>query len=81
MTSISSRERLWRAQTPQGFPRALLERAHALAREQGRTATDDAALVEACGGTVRLVPDSPRNIKITTPDDLALAELVAGTAP
>jgi 2-C-methyl-D-erythritol 4-phosphate cytidylyltransferase len=76
-----SRERLWRAQTPQGFPRALLERAYAMAREQGRTATDDAALVEACGGSVRLVPDSPRNLKITTQDDLALAELVARTGP
>ena len=75
------RERLWRAQTPQGFPRALLERAYARAREQHVTATDDAALVEACGGTVHLVPDSPRNLKITTRDDLVLAELVARTGP
>jgi 2-C-methyl-D-erythritol 4-phosphate cytidylyltransferase len=66
------RERLWRAQTPQGFPRRLLEEAYARARDLG--ATDDASLVEACGGVVRLVPDSPRNLKITTRDDLALAE-------
>jgi 2-C-methyl-D-erythritol 4-phosphate cytidylyltransferase len=72
-----ARGRLWRAQTPQGFPRALLAQAYAWAREQGVSATDDAALVEACGGTVRLVPDSPRNLKITTRDDLAVAELLA----
>jgi 2-C-methyl-D-erythritol 4-phosphate cytidylyltransferase len=71
-----SRERLWRAQTPQGFPRALLERAHAGSRQNG-TATDDAALVEACGGVVRLVPDTPRNLKITTAEDFAVAECLA----
>jgi 2-C-methyl-D-erythritol 4-phosphate cytidylyltransferase len=71
------RDRLWRAQTPQGFPRALLESAHAQARLNGDRATDDAALVEACGATVRLVPDSSRNLKITTPDDLILAEALA----
>ena len=69
---------LWRAQTPQGFPRAILEEAHAHAVQTGHRATDDAALVEAMGVTVRLVPDSGRNIKITTPEDLALAELLAG---
>jgi 2-C-methyl-D-erythritol 4-phosphate cytidylyltransferase len=69
------RNGLWRAQTPQGFPRVVLERAHAAA---GPDATDDAALVEALGIVVRLVPDSSRNLKITTPDDLALAELLAG---
>jgi 2-C-methyl-D-erythritol 4-phosphate cytidylyltransferase len=72
------RERLWRAHTPQGFPRPLLAGAHAHAARSGFEGTDDAALVEACGGTVRLVPDSSRNFKITTPDDLALAELLAG---
>jgi 2-C-methyl-D-erythritol 4-phosphate cytidylyltransferase len=70
------RERLWRAQTPQGFPRALLTRAHAAARD-GWPATDDAALVEASGGVVRLVPDSARNLKITTLEDLKLAEVLA----
>ena len=73
------RDRLWRAQTPQGFPRALLARAYAApAAGAGAGATDDAMLVEACGGTVRLVPDHPRNLKITTPDDFALAELLVG---
>jgi 2-C-methyl-D-erythritol 4-phosphate cytidylyltransferase len=70
------RERLWRAQTPQGFPRHVLEAAHAAAAGAS-SATDDAALVEQTGGTVRLVPDSARNFKITTADDLALADLWA----
>jgi 2-C-methyl-D-erythritol 4-phosphate cytidylyltransferase len=69
--------RLWRAQTPQGFPRAVLEQAHARAARLGRRATDDAALVEAIGFPVRLVPDSSRNIKVTAAEDLALAELLA----
>jgi 2-C-methyl-D-erythritol 4-phosphate cytidylyltransferase len=70
------RDNLWRAQTPQGFPRSVLERAHAAA--DARSATDDAALVERTGLTVRLVPDSPINMKVTTAEDLALAELLAG---
>jgi 2-C-methyl-D-erythritol 4-phosphate cytidylyltransferase len=75
------RERLWRAQTPQGFPRSVLEEAHARAARQGHRATDDAALVETMGVPVRLVPDSCRNLKVTTPEDLALAELLADASP
>jgi len=75
------RARLWRAQTPQGFPRAVLEEAHARAARDGHRATDDAALVEAMGVPVRLVPDSCRNLKVTTPEDLALAELLADASP
>jgi 2-C-methyl-D-erythritol 4-phosphate cytidylyltransferase len=71
------RDGLWRALTPQGFPRAVLERAHAAAGAAGAGATDDAALVERTGVPVRLIPDSPRNLKVTTPEDLALAELLA----
>ena len=71
------RARLWRAQTPQGFPRPILEQAHARAARLGRRATDDAALVEALGFPVRLVPDSSRNLKVTAAEDLALAELLA----
>ncbi len=71
-----ARDGLWRAQTPQGFPRAVLERAYAA--RQGGAPTDDAALVERTGVPVRLVPDSPRNLKITTAEDLAIAELLAG---
>jgi 2-C-methyl-D-erythritol 4-phosphate cytidylyltransferase len=69
------RSRLWRAQTPQGFPRELLLDAYASrsnwAAEQH---TDEAALVEAAGFRVALVPDSTRNIKVTTPNDLIFAE-------
>lgn len=65
------RQALWRAQTPQGFRRDLLEAAHAAAPPG---ATDDAMLVEATGATVRLVPDSSLNFKVTTGDDFALAE-------
>jgi len=72
------RDGLWRAQTPQGFPRRLLEQAYAQAGAGASGASDDASLVEDFGGTVRLVPDSPRNMKITTRDDLALAEALAG---
>ena len=76
-----ARERLWRAQTPQGFPRALLERAHAAARAEGVRLTDDAMAVERIGGEVRVVPGSERNIKITTADDFVLAELIATLDP
>jgi 2-C-methyl-D-erythritol 4-phosphate cytidylyltransferase len=62
---------LWRAQTPQAFRRDWLEDAHRTA--VGR-ATDDAALVEAAGHAVRLVPGEAVNFKITTRDDLELAE-------
>jgi 2-C-methyl-D-erythritol 4-phosphate cytidylyltransferase len=67
------REGLWRAQTPQGFPRPLLERALARAARDGYTGTDDAELVERAGGEITIVPDSPDNLKITTPDDLEVA--------
>ena len=74
VTRTVPRDRLWRAQTPQGFPRALLVEAHDRARRAGLKATDDAALVERLGATVVVVPDSPRNIKITTPEDLVWAD-------
>jgi 2-C-methyl-D-erythritol 4-phosphate cytidylyltransferase len=70
-----SRDRLWRAQTPQGFPRRMLEDAYA--RPRDANVTDDASLVEACGAVVRLVPDTSSNLKITTREDLALAEALA----
>jgi 2-C-methyl-D-erythritol 4-phosphate cytidylyltransferase len=76
-----SRERLWRAQTPQGFPRQVLERAHAAARAEGRRATDDAALVEALGVEVRIVPDSARNLKVTTAEDFEFVERLLARDP
>lgn len=71
------RARLWQAQTPQGFPRAGLVRACDRAREDGIAATDDAALYERYVGPVRVVAGSYRNLKVTRPADLAVAELLA----
>lgn len=68
------RDHLWRAQTPQGFPRALLERAYAT---RAGAATDDAELVERLGVSVRIVADRTTNIKVTTADDFTLAEALA----
>ena len=65
---------LYRIQTPQGFGRALLERAHREAGASGFRATDDAALVERLGHPVRLVPGAAVNLKVTMPADLELAE-------
>jgi len=70
------RERIFLAQTPQAFRRAVLREALALA-EQGQEATDEATLAERAGHPVRLVDGDPRNIKITTPEDLAVAEALA----
>jgi 2-C-methyl-D-erythritol 4-phosphate cytidylyltransferase len=71
------RERLWRAQTPQGFPRAALIRAYGRARAEGVAATDDAAIYERYEGPVRVVAGSERNIKVTRPTDLRVAEALA----
>ena len=70
------RSRLWAVQTPQVFPRAVLERAHDADPAAAALATDDAALVERAGGEVRLVPAPRENLKVTTRDDLRLAELL-----
>ena len=70
------RSRLWAVQTPQVFRRAALERALSEASDELlATATDDAWLVERSGQTVRILGADPGNIKITTPTDLAIAEL------
>jgi 2-C-methyl-D-erythritol 4-phosphate cytidylyltransferase len=70
------RARLWAVQTPQAFRRDVLERALDQDDEILGAATDDAALVEAMGGTVRLVPAPAGNLKVTTPLDLRVAELL-----
>jgi 2-C-methyl-D-erythritol 4-phosphate cytidylyltransferase len=72
------RSRLWAIQTPQAFRREVLERALAVDDDVLRAATDDAWLVERLGGTVRVVPSSPANFKVTTPHDLRVAELLLG---
>jgi len=64
---------LWRAQTPQAFRADRLLAAYA-AWPEGETPTDDAAVVERDGGTVRLVPGDQRLIKLTYPEDFAMAE-------
>jgi 2-C-methyl-D-erythritol 4-phosphate cytidylyltransferase/2-C-methyl-D-erythritol 2,4-cyclodiphosphate synthase len=68
------REGLLAAQTPQGFPRAMLLEAHRRAAAEGVTATDDAALCERCGFAVRAVEGEAANLKLTRPEDLDLAE-------
>lgn len=70
------RRDLWRAQTPQAFPRELIVAAYRRAREEGVAATDDAALVERYGGRVVVVEGAASNIKVTLPDDLTLAALL-----
>ena len=73
------RKGLWTAQTPQVFRYDLLLRAH---REVTAEVTDDAAMLEALGLPVKLFEGSPTNIKVTTPEDLRMAEalLEAGAA-
>jgi 2-C-methyl-D-erythritol 4-phosphate cytidylyltransferase len=73
------RRGLWEAQTPQVFRRDLLLQAYA---KHGReAATDDAQLVERLGHPITIVPCSPLNLKITTRDDLKLAEQVLKVLP
>lgn len=67
------RSRLWAVQTPQVFRYDLLLRAH---REVTQDVTDDAAMLEALGLPVRLFPGCPANIKVTTGEDLPLAEAI-----
>jgi len=69
------RERMVMAQTPQGFRFDLLKSAFDEAQADGFLGTDEASLIERGGGTVHVVMGSPRNIKLTTPADLEIAEL------
>ncbi len=68
------REQLWRAQTPQGFPRDLILRAHLDARRRALAATDDAGLCESLGHEVVVVRGSERAMKVTDEPDFARAE-------
>jgi 2-C-methyl-D-erythritol 4-phosphate cytidylyltransferase len=76
VTATLDRSRLWAIQTPQAFRRAALERALAVGDDLLAQATDDAWLVERTGGTVRVVESTPANLKVTTPHDLRIAELL-----
>lgn len=68
------RSRLWAIQTPQAFPLKILKQAYEESYKRNVYGTDDAMLVERAGGTVRVIMGSYENIKITTPEDLILAE-------
>ncbi|WP_428409646.1 bifunctional 2-C-methyl-D-erythritol 4-phosphate cytidylyltransferase/2-C-methyl-D-erythritol 2,4-cyclodiphosphate synthase [Hyphococcus sp.] len=70
------REALWRAQTPQGFHFDKILAAHREA--EGKTLTDDAAVAEAAGLSVALVPGSPDNMKLTQAEDFGMAETLLG---
>ncbi|MBD2613052.1 MAG: 2-C-methyl-D-erythritol 4-phosphate cytidylyltransferase [Nostoc sp. ZfuVER08] len=74
--STPDRQKLWAAQTPQGFDVKLLKQCHAEGLRQGWQVTDDAALFEKCGIEVRIVEGEETNLKVTTPQDLAIAEFI-----
>jgi 2-C-methyl-D-erythritol 4-phosphate cytidylyltransferase len=74
IAATPDRRRLWQAQTPQGFALGIIREAHAAAWQAGFRGTDDASLVERLGRPVAIIEGSYRNIKITTPEDLVLAE-------
>lgn len=74
------RDTLWQAQTPQAFRYRTIRDAHENAAAEGFLGTDDSSLVERNGGEVHIVMGNYRNIKITTPEDLVLAEAFLKTA-
>lgn len=74
------RTQLWRAQTPQAFPRDMIERAHLEARREGVASTDDAALCERLGLPVVVVRGSERAMKVTEAQDFARADAIAALA-
>jgi 2-C-methyl-D-erythritol 4-phosphate cytidylyltransferase len=79
VTRTLDRARLWAVQTPQVFRRAALERALVEASDELLSqATDDAWLIERAGGVVHVIGSDPGNLKITTPEDLRVAELLLG---
>ena len=81
ITETVDRTGLWEAQTPQVFSRDVLTRAFAAAIAAGSQPTDEAQLVEAIGQRVTVVPGSPLNLKITSREDLRLAELALKALP
>ena len=72
-----AREQLWIAQTPQSFQFQIIKRAFEMARIEGYYGTDDANLIERIGMRIRIVDGSYDNIKITTPEDIELAQIIA----
>lgn len=80
VTTVDRRD-LWRVQTPQAFPVGMLTDCHRLAAEEGLSQTDDAALLERYGHSVRVVDGDPINVKITTVEDFEIAEALARRLP
>ena len=81
MQSTVPRQGLWLAQTPQVFRRDWLMESYAKRTQLGRDITDDAQFLEAAGHPVYLVRGSTTNVKITTREDLALAEAILKSRP
>jgi 2-C-methyl-D-erythritol 4-phosphate cytidylyltransferase len=77
ITATVPRDGLWRAQTPQAFPRAMIEEAYVRARKDRITATDDASLCERLGMEVVVVRGSEHALKVTDAADFARAEALA----
>jgi 2-C-methyl-D-erythritol 4-phosphate cytidylyltransferase/2-C-methyl-D-erythritol 2,4-cyclodiphosphate synthase len=80
VSATVSRDGLWRAQTPQAFRLAALSEAYAAWPAGGGEPTDDAAVMEAAGGRIALAPGDPRLMKLTYPEDFAMAERLAAPA-
>ena len=74
VTGTPERHTLWSIQTPQGFNANILRQAYEQAAQDGYLGTDDASLVERIGARVKIVDGSYENIKVTTPEDLIIAE-------
>jgi len=81
VTATPDRQHLWAAQTPQGFDVERLKYCHDQGRQQGWAVTDDAALFEQAGYPVQIVMGEETNLKVTTPQDLAIAEFILRQRP
>jgi len=73
-----NREKLWSVHTPQAFFFNIIKKAYDTAYTEGFYATDDASLIERIGGRVKIIPDSPYNIKVTMPEDMDMLEWILG---
>lgn len=76
VTQTVKRDQLWLAQTPQVFRVPILQQAHDHAERDGMDVTDDAELVEQVGHPVKVVAGRWDNIKVTTPEDLVIGEVI-----
>lgn len=76
ITGTIDRDKTFLIQTPQAFKRDIIFNAHNKALENGIDATDDCALVEMCGGRIKIVTGQYDNIKLTTPEDIEVAEKI-----